>query len=104
MQCGGLHASRIAYCNKDFDAALQVANQETDLSKAVDKYKAAQKILLADYASANLYYNLNWYLIKPYVIGPRENYSVSDVWPGEYGPILTYDIDTTKVGSGYPTK
>ena len=43
MQCGGLHASRIAYCNKDFDAALQVANQETDLSKAVDKYKAAQK-------------------------------------------------------------
>ncbi len=104
MACDGLQASRIGYCNKDFDAAFFAANQETDPVKAIAKYQAAQKIFLNDYAGANLYYLLNWFLIKPYVIGPRENPSSSDAYPGEYGPVMTYDIDTSKVGGGYPTK
>jgi len=105
MMCDGLFANRIGYCNKDFDKALITANQEPDQAKAAEKYKAAQKIFLADYPGAMLYYNLNWYMIKPYVLGLKENYSPSDAgWPGQFGPVLTYDINLSKVGAGYPAK
>ena len=103
--CGGLHAGRIAYCNPEFDKALDAANQETDFAKAVEKYKAAQKSYLNDYAAAMLYYNENWVLVKPYVKGLVENSSSSDGgWPGQYGPVLTYDVDLSQVGPNYPTK
>jgi len=105
MMCDGLFANRIGYCNKDFDKALIAANQEPDQAKAAEKYKAAQKIMLNDYPGAMLFYWESWYMIKPYVLGPKENYSPSDAgWVGQFGPILTYDIDTSKVGAGYPSK
>jgi oligopeptide transport system substrate-binding protein len=106
-ECGGLAAGRVNYCNKDFDAAVKDADQTTDMAKSIEKYKAAQKIFLNDYGAAMLYQNLNWYLVKPYVLGVRDaaNIGPSDaVWPGQYGPVLTYDIDLSKVGTGYPTK
>jgi oligopeptide transport system substrate-binding protein len=103
--CDGLFANRIGYCNPEFDKALIAANQELDPAKAVEKYKAAQKMFLNDYPGAMLYYNENWFMIKPYVLNLRENYGTSDAgWPGQYGPIETYDIDLSKVGSAYPTK
>jgi oligopeptide transport system substrate-binding protein len=105
MACDGLFANRIGYCNPEFDKALAAANAETDQAKAIELYKAAQKIFLNDYPGAMLYYNENWYLIKPYVLGLKEHYSTSDAgWPGQFGPIETYDIDLSKVGPGYPTK
>jgi oligopeptide transport system substrate-binding protein len=103
--CGGF-GKRTGYCNKEFDAAVGKADAETDFAKAVELYKAAQKIVINDIPVAFVVYNTYDYLVKPYVIGPKENFTSSDAaWPGGYsGPTWTYDIDLAKVGPGYPTK
>ncbi|MDE3090950.1 MAG: peptide ABC transporter substrate-binding protein [Chloroflexota bacterium] len=103
--CSGVYASRIGYCNRDFDSALTAANQELDPDKAIDKYKAAQRIFIGDVPGAFLWNNENAYLIKPYVVGLWDHHSSADsVWPGQFGPVLSYDIDTSRVGAGYPAQ
>lgn len=103
--CAGVYAARLGYCSRDFDLAFQAANQELDFDKAIDKYKAAQKILVNDMVAAFLWNNDNAFLIKPYVRGIADHFSTADnAWLGQLGPILNYDIDTTRVGAGYPTK
>ena len=101
--CNGVYATRIGYCNKDFDTAFAAANQEVDFDKSIDKYKAAQRIFVGDVAGAFLWNNQNAYLIKPYALGLWSHSSSADnIWPGQFGPVLTYDIDVSKVGVGYP--
>lgn len=103
--CAGIFAMRLGYCNKEFDATLASANQETDTDRAIDKYKAAQKIFLNDAPGVFLWSNENAYLVKPYVLGLKQHSSASDSsWLGQFGPIISYDIDTTKVGSKYPSQ
>lgn len=103
MTCDGLFANRIGYCNKDFDALIAKANSETDQAKALDLYKQAQKIMVNDYPGMMNYMQVNWYMVKPYVIGLTQNYGTSDsAWPGQYGPIASYDIDLSKVPANYP--
>lgn len=101
--CVGVYANRLGYCNREFDAAFQSANHEVEPGRAIDKYKAAQKIFINDLAAAFLWNNDNVFLIKPYVRGIAEHFSTGDnAWLGQSGPVLTYDIDTTMVGAGYP--
>jgi ABC-type oligopeptide transport system substrate-binding subunit len=103
--CAGVYASRIGYCNKDFDAAFAAANQELDFDKAIEKYQAAQKIFVSDNAVAFLWNSENAYLIKPYVLGLWDHHGTGDnAWPGQFGPVLSYDIDTSRVGAGYPAQ
>lgn len=103
--CDGVYATRIGYCNKDFDAALAAANQELDFDKAMQDYMAAQKIFVDDIAGAFLWNNDNAYLIKPYVTGLWDHHSTADAeWPGQYGPVLTFDVDTARVSGNYPTQ
>lgn len=103
--CTGVYATRIGYCNREFDAAYATANQELDYERAIEKYKAAQRIFAGDLAAAFLWNNENAYLVKPYVLGLAEHRSTSDnAWPGQFGPVLSYDIDTAKVGAGYPNQ
>ena len=84
--CGGLLSSGMGYCNEDFDKALAAANAEVDPAKAMEKYKAAQKLMLNDYPAAMLYYNVISYLVKPYVLNLRASFGASDTaWPGQYG-------------------
>ncbi len=105
QMCNGVYASRIGYCNKDLDAAITAANAEFDFDKSIDKYQAAQRLYVADGAAAFLWNNENAFLIKPYVSGPWEHHGTGDnAWPGQFGPIDTYSIDTTRVGDGYPAK
>ncbi len=103
--CNGVYATRIGYCDRDFDTAFAAANQELDFSKAIGLYQTAQKIFINDIPGAFLWNNENAYLIKPYVLGLWDHSSSGDtMWPGQYGPVLTYDIDTSKVQAGYPTQ
>jgi oligopeptide transport system substrate-binding protein len=103
--CNGVYAQRIGYCSKEFDAALKEANQELDFDRALEKYKAAHKIFVSDVAGAILWNNENAYLIKPYVIGLWDRRSSADsAYPGQYGSALAFDIDTSRVGAGYPTR
>lgn len=105
QSCNGVFGQRLGYCNRDFDAALASANQETDPDRAIEKYKAAQKIFLNDNVGVFLWSNENAYLVKPYVLGLKEHRSGSDSsWLGQFGPIISYDIDASKVGSKYPSQ
>ncbi len=103
--CAGVYATRIGYCNREFDAAFTAANQELDFDRAVEKYKAAQRIFVGDVAAAFLWNNDNAFLVKPYVLGLSDHASTGDnAWLGQFGPVLSYDVDTAKVGAGYPTQ
>ncbi|MBI4790346.1 MAG: peptide ABC transporter substrate-binding protein [Chloroflexi bacterium] len=103
--CSGVYATRVGYCSKEFDAAFAAATQELDFDTSIEKYKAAQKIFIGDAAGAFLWNNENAFLIKPYVRGLWDRHGTGDnAWPGQYGPVLTYDVDTSKVGAGYPAQ
>jgi len=103
--CVGVYAARIGYCNKEFDAAFAAANQELDFDKAVEKYKAAQRLFVGDLSAAFLWNNDNAYLVKPYVLELAAHASTADTaWSGQLGPAQNYKIDTTRVGAGYPSK
>ena len=101
--CDGIYAQRLGYCSRDFDAAFNTANQELDFAKAIDKYKAAQKIFVNDAAAAFLWNNDNVFLVKPYVRGIVPS-TGDNAWLGQFGPVLSYDIDLTKTGAGYPAQ
>jgi oligopeptide transport system substrate-binding protein len=103
--CGGLLSSGISYCSQDFDKALAAANAEVDAAKALDKYKAAQKLMLQDYPGAMLYYSQSAYLVKPYILSLRDSFGASDMaWPGQYGALWNYDIDLTLAGPAYSSR
>jgi oligopeptide transport system substrate-binding protein len=105
FSCGGLLSSGISYCNQDFDKALAAANAEVDGAKAVEKYKAAQKLMLQDYPGAMLYYSQSAYLVKPYVLNLRGSFGASDTaWPGQYGTPGSYNIDLALAGTSYSTR
>jgi oligopeptide transport system substrate-binding protein len=98
-------AKRYSYCNKDLDALMAKADQTLDFAAAIKFYQDAEAMLLADVPGAPLHYSEILYLLKPYVIGPKDNTSSSDAeWIGEWGPVHTYDIDLTKVPDSYPKK
>ena len=101
--CNGVYAQRIGYCNRDFDVALAFANQELDAEKAVAKYQAAQKIFVGDVPGAFLWNNENAFLVKPYVLKLWDGHGTADyAFPGQYGPVSTYDIDIMRVPENYP--
>ena len=91
--CAGVYAARLGYCNREFDAALAAANAELDFDKAMEKYKAAQKIFVGDVAAAFLWNNENAYLVKPYARRVWDSRSTSDsIFPGQFGPVWSYTI------------
>jgi len=103
--CNGAYAQRLGYCNREFDAALAAANAETDVEAAPEKYRAAQKILVNDGVAAFFWLSESAYLVKPYVVGMREAFGISDsVYPGQAGAFASFTIDTAKTGAGYPEK
>ncbi len=96
-------AKRYGYCSKDFDALTAKADQELDFQKSLVLYGQAEDILTQDVPSAFAYYNEAIYLVRPWVIGPKDHTGSSDLeWAGEWGPVWTYDIDLSKVPANYP--
>ncbi len=103
--CGGLLSGGTGYCNQDFDKAVAAGNAEADATKALEKYKAAQKLMLQDYPGAMLYYNVITYLVKPYVLNLRASFGASDTaWPGQFGAPAAYDIDLALAGTAYASR
>jgi oligopeptide transport system substrate-binding protein len=103
--CNTTFSQRAGFCNKNLDAVLSKADQEPDPTKAVELYQQAEDLLLEDVPAAFLNYGENLYLVKPYVLGPREHIGSGDIeWAGESGPVWTYDIDLRRVPVTYPRK
>jgi ABC-type oligopeptide transport system substrate-binding subunit len=101
--CNGF-AARSSYCNEDFDKLTQEADASTNFEEAVKLYQQAEDTLMADVPTAFTNYGEYLYLVKPYIVGINDNLGSSDAaWPGQFGPVGSYDIDLTKVGEGYPT-
>ncbi|MBI4790345.1 MAG: peptide ABC transporter substrate-binding protein [Chloroflexi bacterium] len=100
--CGAV-SGRYGYCNKNFDQLIQEADREPDLTKSLQLYQQAEDLLLKDVPSILIGHYENLSLIKPYVAGLKDHAGSSDMqWPGEWGPVWTYDIDLTKVATTYP--
>jgi oligopeptide transport system substrate-binding protein len=99
----GAFSVRYGYCNKNFDALTAKADQELDFAKSLALYQQAEDLLLSDVPGAGANYTENLALVKPWVIGPKDNTGSSDAeWAGEWGPVWKYDIDLTKVPATYP--
>ena len=96
-------AKRYGYCSKEFDALTAKADQTLDLPAAIKLYQQAEDILAQDVPSIFVNYQENMYLVKPWLIGPKDHTGSSDAeWAGEWGPVWTYDVDLTKVPANYP--
>jgi len=99
----GAFSKRYGYCNKDFDALTAKADQELDFQKSMALYQQAEDLLMTDVPAAFSNYTENLYLVKPWVVGPKDNTGSSDAeWAGEWGPVWTYDVDLSKVPASYP--
>lgn len=103
-KCDG-YARRYSYCNKDLDSLLIKADTITSSNDAMRFYQQAEDQILSEVPGAPVSYSENLYLLKNYVIGPKEHLSSSDyVWVGEWGPVWSYDVDTSQVPDTYPTR
>jgi len=96
-------AKRYGYCNKDLDALMAKADTTLDFNESIKLYQQAEDLLLSDVPGAPMNFSENLYLIKPYLVGLKDNPSSSDAeWAGEWGPVWTYTVDLTKVPDSYP--
>jgi oligopeptide transport system substrate-binding protein len=96
-------AKLYSYCNKDLDGLLSKADATTNFSDSLKMYQDAEDLLLRDVPAAPVSYSENLYLIKPYLIGPKENLSSYDYdWAGQWGPVWTYNVDLGNVPGTYP--
>jgi oligopeptide transport system substrate-binding protein len=99
----GAFSRRYGYCNLFLDQILAQADATADPAKALPLYEQAEDMLIQDVPGAFFYNPENLQLVKPYVIGPKDNLSSQDGgWAGEYGPVWQYGIDLTQVPAAYP--
>ena len=82
--CGGGNNDEV-YCNPDFDNALKAAKEESDPTKAVALYQAAQKILVEDAPAIWLRDAVTPYLVQTYVSGltgtANDSQNIGDKFP-----------------------
>jgi hypothetical protein len=82
---------------------MKTADTTLDFEEAIKKYQEAEAILLNDVPGAMAYYNENLFMVAPHLLGPADHPGAGDgIWMGNYGPILEYDVDLTKVPANYP--
>jgi oligopeptide transport system substrate-binding protein len=79
------------YQNGRYDALVNVAATDTDLTRRDQEYLQAQKQLVADAPVAFLAQSVSWFLVQPYVHGVDS--SPVDDWPGELAPGQLFLLD-----------
>lgn len=99
----GAFSKNYGYCNLQLDELLARADAALTLEESVKLYQEAENLLLSDVPAAISNYDEYIYLVKPYVLGPRENTGPGDAaWPGQYGPLRDYMVDLSQVPANYP--
>jgi len=76
------------YQNPAYDNFVRVAGSDTQADRRDQEYKQAQKLLVNDVPAAFLAQSVNWYLVRPYVLGATT--SPLDEWPGALYPAQIY--------------
>jgi len=80
--------THVGWKNDQFDQLTKEADQEPDQQKRLDLYHQAQEILVSDAPAAFIYWDINPYLIKPYVKGMVEHVSPQDaLLPGFFNAL-----------------
>jgi oligopeptide transport system substrate-binding protein len=84
--------THVGWKNQQFDDLTAQADGEQDPAKRLDLYHQAQEILVQEAPAVFIYWDLNPYLIKPYVKGMVEHLSPQDaVVPGFFN-IMNIDV------------
>jgi len=76
------------YQNKQYDSFVRAASTDIQSDRRDQEYKQAQKMLVNDVPAAFLAQSVNWYLVRPYVLGVTT--SPVDEWPGALDPSQIY--------------
>jgi oligopeptide transport system substrate-binding protein len=76
------------YQNPAYDTFVRVAATDIQADRRDQEYKQAQKLLVNDAPAAFLAQSVNWYLVRPYVLGVTT--SPLDEWPGALYPAQIY--------------
>ena len=93
--CDAVFATRMGYCNEEFDALVEQGDTTVDPEARLDFYEQAGELLVEDAPGPFLYNPTNTVLIKPEVTGYTQG--ASDVeWPGQFASLLTIDIGATE--------
>jgi oligopeptide transport system substrate-binding protein len=76
------------YQNPSYDNFVRVAGSDVKPDRRDGEYKQAQKMLVNDVPAAFLAQSVNWYLVRPYVLGATT--TPLDEWPGALFPAQIY--------------
>lgn len=99
----GAFSKNYGYCNLKLDEMLAKADATTNFEEAIKLYQEAEDLLISDVPAAFANYDEYIYLVRPYVVGPKNYPSPGDAaWPGQYGPVWEYDVDLSRVPANYP--
>jgi len=89
--CEAFFATPAGYCNPEFDALTQQADQDLDPDTRIPLYEEAHRLLLADAFAVVISNQANVFLVKPEVTGYTTTPSDGE-WPGEWASPLTLDV------------
>ena len=89
--CESFFATPAGYCNPEFDALVEQADQDLDPETRMPLYEQAHELLLADAFAVVLANQANTFLVKPEVTGYKTTPSDGE-WPGEWASPLTLDV------------
>jgi len=88
--CDAVFATRVAYCNEEFDALVNEADITTDQEARLDLYEQAGQILVEDIPGPFLYNGTQTSLVSPNVTGNVAT-PLDIEWPGQFTSLLTID-------------
>jgi oligopeptide transport system substrate-binding protein len=84
--------THVGWKNEQFDTLTRQADAEPDQAKRLEMYHQAQEILVSDAPAVFLYWDVNPWLIKPYVKGAKEAINPQDhIIPGFFN-ILNLEV------------
>jgi len=84
--------THLGWKNDQFDQLTKQADQEQDKQKRRDMYHEAQEILVTDAPVVFIYWDVNPYLIKPYVKNMTEHISPQDALVPGFFKILNIEV------------
>jgi oligopeptide transport system substrate-binding protein len=91
--CGStIHAGLVGYCNEEFDALIQQADQELDAEQRIALYEEAGQLLVADVPGVFAFNLATVVMVKPDVTGYQA--TASDYfYPGQWASLTTLNLN-----------
>jgi oligopeptide transport system substrate-binding protein len=88
--CDSTFASRVGYCNEEFDALTDQGDTTIDPDERITFYEQAGQILIDDVPGPFLFNDIGNFVVKPYVTGYTPT-ATEVQWPGSLSSLMTLD-------------